>query len=905
MSIIQNRKLLALVAAGLAGTVSSVAMGQTVINISGATLLENFVKAPASTNDFIDVDNDGIAGVFNNGPDQLAPFDVTLPFNVNQFWQVQYRAVGSVNGFSELLKFGQTFVTTNDADVNGIRTISATTAYNNGTLYINNGVGVPAGGFNSSNPGGAPVRSVFSSLQATLGTNPATEGIRIDLSPLDVPTFWAVTFAGTPNFSRQPQDGGYGSNANVSRDKFGNTAVNGSATDASQTGGLSSKLATLPPGFNFFNPTNPGAANPSTIFDTQLAYAVIAPVVNYGVGIQQVTISELQHFFMTGRAVTGENYQVVTRDSGSGTRNAWSNCIGLDPSWTAGENIGGLSTLSINNNLGAGWIPSNKGSNGGVEATVQNHRLAVGYAGAERGVTGTGRGSWLITNRSDILAVKNDIYGGTVFARPHISQVLPLTVNSYVIGGPAVLASIGDPRNQNDIGGDLGNTNPRLRNPQAAAYLNNVSRSISAFIALPGSDQTIFSPGELAATQFILFPALQQLHDLVDPIVLVNNSGLNANLNAFTLANNVLKNSAFLSYNASNNGRVPTRQTGTVYSDGVVGGSNYINQGAVAVTYDANLTSRNRISGDFDGNGLRNANDAVEMIKAYRQRNVAGPAWVPAAGTGPIAGAPGTDAVIEILGDFNGDGNFNAADIRYWADGLATNAGTGLLNRFDGFSRVDAAFAGNLFSTTLATGKLYVAGDSAGDIAGAAGSTPGWAPTGSNGVVNATDIDAVYKQFKQNLNVTDGALNWSNLNEAVGGDLSADINGDLVIDQADVCFLVQTILGTNFGDVNLDGVVNAADRTIAVANQGLAGGWAQGDMDGTGTVDARDLAIIDGTFNPCCPADFDGDGFLTGDDFDAFVAAFELGDIVSDFDGDGFVTGEDFDAFVAAFEAGC
>ncbi len=51
-----------------------------------------------------------------------------------------------------------------------------------------------------------------------------------------------------------------------------------------------------------------------------------------------------------------------------------------------------------------------------------------------------------------------------------------------------------------------------------------------------------------------------------------------------------------------------------------------------------------------------------------------------------------------------------------------------------------------------------------------------------------------------------------------------------------------------------------------------------------------------------CSSDFDRDGFVTGDDFDAYVTAFELGNIASDFDGDGFVTG---DAFVAAFEGGC
>lgn len=56
---------------------------------------------------------------------------------------------------------------------------------------------------------------------------------------------------------------------------------------------------------------------------------------------------------------------------------------------------------------------------------------------------------------------------------------------------------------------------------------------------------------------------------------------------------------------------------------------------------------------------------------------------------------------------------------------------------------------------------------------------------------------------------------------------------------------------------------------------------------------------------PGCPADFDGDGFLTGVDFDLFVAAFESGDMAADFDGDGFLTGVDFDLFVGSFESGC
>lgn len=56
---------------------------------------------------------------------------------------------------------------------------------------------------------------------------------------------------------------------------------------------------------------------------------------------------------------------------------------------------------------------------------------------------------------------------------------------------------------------------------------------------------------------------------------------------------------------------------------------------------------------------------------------------------------------------------------------------------------------------------------------------------------------------------------------------------------------------------------------------------------------------------PVCPSDFDGDGFVTGDDFDSFVDEFQAGKAAADFDSDGFVTGDDFDAYVEAFQLGC
>ena len=54
-----------------------------------------------------------------------------------------------------------------------------------------------------------------------------------------------------------------------------------------------------------------------------------------------------------------------------------------------------------------------------------------------------------------------------------------------------------------------------------------------------------------------------------------------------------------------------------------------------------------------------------------------------------------------------------------------------------------------------------------------------------------------------------------------------------------------------------------------------------------------------------CPADINADGFVNGDDYDAFAEAFDGADSAADFNDDGFVNGDDYDAFAEHFELGC
>lgn len=58
-------------------------------------------------------------------------------------------------------------------------------------------------------------------------------------------------------------------------------------------------------------------------------------------------------------------------------------------------------------------------------------------------------------------------------------------------------------------------------------------------------------------------------------------------------------------------------------------------------------------------------------------------------------------------------------------------------------------------------------------------------------------------------------------------------------------------------------------------------------------------------FQPYCPADFNDDRFVNGDDYDDWATLFENGATSADLNFDGFVNGDDYDLFAEHFDAGC
>ena len=97
-----------------------------------------------------------------------------------------------------------------------------------------------------------------------------------------------------------------------------------------------------------------------------------------------------------------------------------------------------------------------------------------------------------------------------------------------------------------------------------------------------------------------------------------------------------------------------------------------------------------------------------------------------------------------------------------------------------------------------------------------------------DGIVASDDIDALYSAI--NAGLTDSRY---------------DLDGSSTVDSEDVTYLVETILGTSFGDADLDGKVDAQDlNAIGVNWQNDGTLWASGDFTGDGSTDAMDLNAL-------------------------------------------------------------
>jgi hypothetical protein len=868
----------------------SIQSGGGQVNLSGATLFAPFYPTLSLSNDFINVDNDFTscgtprAGFYDsNCPvdgygdsvDQLA---TSFSCTMSTFWAINIRGVGSGSGLAEFRDFQLCGTIPSSIPAEG--------GWFNRTVYASNGSVVNVGC--SAGPSGTPFAQTS-----------------IDIGVMDVPTSWFVQIAGTPSWDATPGVAGYGTNAKTSKPTAGGLL-----------GGDSNKLKTLCTtacggGSLCLNIDHslPSPLPATTVYDTQVAWVPVAVIGNRGTGISSLKYSEMQYLWATGRLPNGENLKAATRDAGSGTRNAIMNSIGVDPSWGVGDNVGKKIDDSAKTKLGPTAQWNNCGGSGMMEAAVQNHVLAIGYTG----LMGAGRAANDATiGYYEILGVAKDRGTPSCDSESIVRPTLTATIDNadacggYQVGGPETFATMGDPNANRDASDPKKTSNNPMSNSTAADFVNNLMDSIASFAGDPGGrSKDYFMPGEWLADTFLLPDGLEALPGAT-PSEFTPVDNRNVALRDYMLTyNNMGFGGDTPDYGTTCAGLVPGRVAGT-YTDGTGDGRYFYKDDSGTlqnVTSGKRLSERNRPAGDFNGDGLRNIADIPSMMRAvdlqldFDKTNHGG-CYDGTAMTGDYL-------IVTIVGDFDGDGNFSANDVRYFADGLALQ--NGQLNRKEAFIDVDTVWSSlksdnNYFDTTLATCKPYAAGDARGDVTGSVvGAAPGAMPQGANGVIDLADVEYV----KANIG------NWANLGSAVKIDLSADMNGDMNVTSDDVVEIVETILGTGMGDLNLDGTVDAADGAILSANLGLATGakYADGDLDCDGDVDSQDDAILHANLGfrmSCLPSlagDIDQDGDVDIHDFEALESC-GSGDKIphdgtplcqrSDLDGDGDVDQIDF-----------
>ncbi len=100
--------------------------------------------------------------------------------------------------------------------------------------------------------------------------------------------------------------------------------------------------------------------------------------------------------------------------------------------------------------------------------------------------------------------------------------------------------------------------------------------------------------------------------------------------------------------------------------------------------------------------------------------------------------------------------------------------------------------------------------------------------------IDTNDIDACYTLFG-----TSGPF--------------ADLNDSCLVDQADVDMLIRDIIGTNYGDADLDGDIDTDDLLVVSTHWDPTGqtyAYWQGDFDGDDDIDTDDLLAVSANWDP-------------------------------------------------------
>ncbi len=286
--------------------------------------------------------------------------------------------------------------------------------------------------------------------------------------------------------------------------------------------------------------------------------------------------------------------------------------------------------------------------------------------------------------------------------------------------------------------------------------------------------------------------------------------------------------------------------------------------------------------------------------------------WNNSSGTG-ITGPWGSDPanfIAPLVGDPNSATTLLGGTNRIWR---TTNASTGTptwtaisTSTVGGGGTINAIAvakgAPNTIYSGSTTGKVYVTTD---------GATWNLRSTGLPGaqisdiVISPYDPGTAYVSYYKTLNLrvfktTNYGVSWADATGTLPSGVRANA---LAVDFDAVPPALYVGAGAGLY-MTLDSGATWIRNDASLPNVNVADLWLD-PVNRVLTAGTYGRGAWKATLPPKCRADFDGNGFVNGDDFDGFVNAFYFGDVSADFNLDTFVNGDDFDAFVVSFEAGC
>ena len=328
------------------------------------------------------------------------------------------------------------------------------------------------------------------------------------------------------------------------------------------------------------------------------------------------------------------------------------------------------------------------------------------------------------------------------------------------------------------------------------------------------------------------------------------------------------------------------------------------------------------------------------------------PPNIDALATAIIAGEPS----IVVSGRFREIGGvqsrfvarFNGTSWVAMDAGLPAPTGDPSLFRVNDFSSLVVSFNGDLFimvgylifdpatsTSTVFPARLYRWNGTSWDDIGPGenklevldlGSGPGlytvrnYQPSGDASYVakwNGTTFDQVGPGFSWNLPaasrsniMTVGAHDFGSGKRLIvtldgpGISNAVAVSGLLLLDDGQ---WQQVLGGERFSQSRL--VFSSTNPTWGGLYVGGAFNSVAGDNFNNNTIESQGIAWLKPSTTPCntcpaCPADYNQDGGVTGDDIAAFFADFENGADCADTNIDGGITGDDIAAFFTVFEAG-